>query len=490
MQTRIVGVSTEASDSIDLEELKLFSGRNAGVCYLDGTWDSDKIQDDVKSLKRFYNVIDRGHHSIADHVKITVEFEGISKMLAIVLNSLQDYATSEKSGRYTSMRGSSEQECQLYDKWCSIFQKLVLEKYAWYDDEFLANKYKRLVRHDDFIIKDGKLYDRRSVSIKNDLFNSLLESADLPSKKIAQENARYMLSVFTRSTVMTYTTSLRQWNYIYDWCQKYMSQFTRDKEADEFDSDEVALISKDLNMEASYFDKELYKDISFLSDFIYDTLYVPDLRDNKDRCFEFLTQSSGVFNHPMMGYDLSCYEPDGYSNEFTYTDDTRSVDDYYGLVYSTSYSASFVQIAQAERHRTLKYYMFFNPYCEVRDFFVPKILRGTSYEAEWLSDLDSVKDLIPQAVKVCIVETGHISDFILKCEERLCGRAQWEIMHQTAVTARRFIEDARQGKIKNKACLRYIERFENSGNLKTKCSMTVCREGCCWGSQQALSRDI
>lgn len=474
MQTKIVGVSTEHVDNIDLDKLKLFSGRNAGVCYLDGTWDSNKIQNNIKSLKRFYNVINRGHHSIADHVKITVEFEGISKMLAIVLNSLQDYATSEKSGRYMSMRGSSKEECHLYDKWCGIFQKLILEKYSWYDDEFLTKQYRELTGLNDFIVKDGKLYNSGSVDTKNDLFNSALKSANLPSKKIAQENARYMLSVFTRETVMTYTTSLRQWNYIYDWCQKYMSQFTKDKNT---------MIVKDLNMEASYFDKELYKDISFLSDFIHAELYVSELRDNKDRCFEFLTQQSGATKHHMVGYDLSCYKPD------SYTDDTRSADDYFGLVYSTSYPASFVQIAQAERHRTLKYYMYFNQYSKVRDFFVPKILRGTSYEAEWLSDLNSIKDLIPQATKVCIVETGHISDFILKCEERLCGRAQWEIMHQTYVTASKFIDDVDTGKITNKACINYVKKLRGtSDKISTKCQMLSCKERCVWGSQDALIR--
>ena len=40
---------------------------------------------------------------------------------------------------------------------------------------------------------------------------------------------------------------------------------------------------------------------------------------------------------------------------------------------------------------------------------------------------------------VGIIETGHISDFILKCKERLCGRAQLEIMEQIEKTANRFI---------------------------------------------------
>lgn len=306
------------------------------------------------------------------------------------------------------------------------------------------------------------------------------------------------MSVFTYSTTFGYSTSLRQWNYIYDWCQKYINQYTPQYgmdyikwEKSDGKEGKFVLLSKSTGIEASYFETRLYFDFLTLSNFIYDNLYVEELRDNKDRCFEFLTQLSGVEDHAMKGYDLSCYEPDGYTGDYEYEAETRSKDDYYGLVYNTSYTASFVQIAQAERHRTLKYFMFFNPSSSKQEFFVPPMLIDTDYVDEWLQDLESVKELVPQAIKVCIIETGHIADFILKCKERLCGRAQLEIMQQTAITAKRFIEDVDTGVITNKACINYVEQLRGkTGSITTKCNMLNCKEPCVWGSKNALTRLI
>ena len=73
-------------------------------------------------------------------------------MLAIVLNSLQDYATSEKSGRYTVMTGNSELECDLYEKWLNIFKKRVLEIEPDIDDDALM-KLMEKAGHDDVIIE-------------------------------------------------------------------------------------------------------------------------------------------------------------------------------------------------------------------------------------------------------------------------------------------------------------------------------------------------
>lgn len=498
-------VETKGMTAEQLEDAKLFSGKNAGICYMGDSYFDSAVTDPVKATKRFVNTCNNGHHSIADHVRIEVLLEGSSKMLAIVLNSLQDYATSEKSGRYTVMTGNSERETVLYDKWKEIFHNRILELYPTYDDEMLLKKFEKKYPESGYTVRCGKLMeldanlDVRTDIEANNYFRDVIKvDTTLPSWKMAQENARYVLSVFTYSTTFGYSTSLRQWNYIYDWCQRYINQYTPQYDMDYVKWEQTngkegkcILLSKSTGIEASYFETRLYFDLLMLSNFIYDNLYVEELRDNKNRCFEFLTSLSGVEDHPMKGYDLSCYEPDGYTDDFNYTPDTRSSDDYFGLVYNTSYTASFVHIAQAERHRTLKYFMFFNPNFEHPEFFIPPMLLGTDYVDEWLSDLDSVKDLVPQAIKVCIVETGHISDFILKCEERLCGRAQLEIMQQTSVTAAKFIEDVDSGVITNKACINYVKKLRGkSGKINTKCQMLSCKEGCTWGSKNALTRLI
>lgn len=441
MKSTIIAVSNEVKcfSNEDLEKAKTFSGKNAGICYMADNYFNSSVSDSIKASQRFPRVAGTNHHSIADHVRVEVLFEGISKMLAIVLNSLQDYSTSEKSGRYTEMTASSEKEQFLYDKWRNLFHKRIGELYPDLDEK----------------------------------------STD----KLAQENARYVLSVFTRSTTMGYSTSLRQWNYIYDWCKKYMSQFSYVLYPLESPDSTEVLYNNSLNTIASYFEVELYKDIEKLADFIEKNLYVDVLRDPRKRCFDFLVNNSGDENHPMRYYHI--VEPDMING---FRGLSHSEDDYLGITYSVSYPASFVQIAQAERHRTLKYFMQFNSHCSIKDFYIPKCIRGTHLENDWLDDLNSIKDLVPQATIVGIIETGHIGDFVMKCQERLCGRAQLEVAEQTRNTALRFIDASSNSRVLSE----YTKKFQFCEDVKLKCKMLGgCKEPCRWvKSNEVFSRLI
>lgn len=95
------------NDEISLQEYEVFAGMNAGICYGEHGYYGTAITDPEKALKRFENVIKNGHHSIADHIRVTILLSDVPKAVAMVLNNLGDYATSEKSGRYTKMTGSS-----------------------------------------------------------------------------------------------------------------------------------------------------------------------------------------------------------------------------------------------------------------------------------------------------------------------------------------------------------------------------------------------
>lgn len=501
-----LSVETRGMTSEQLEQAKIFSGKNAGICYMGDSYFDSKVTNADAALKRFVSTSNNGHHSIADHVRVEVLLEGVSKMLAIVLNSLQDYATSEKSGRYTVMTGNSERECALYDKWKLIFEQRILEMYPDFNDVMMLKKFEKKYPDSGYTVKNGALLelksklDEQTFREANEYFSGVVvHDETLPSKKTAQENARYVLSVFTYSTTFGYSTSIRQWNYIYDWCMKYCDQYYPNPDAEYAkvmagaDGD-VKIMSKDTGLEASFFETRLYYDLLALANCIRDTMYIEELRDNKNRCFEFLTRYSGEKNHPMLEYDVSCLCLDTHIREYNHTCDMHSPDDHLGLVYHVSYPASFVHIAQAERHRTLKYFMigdFSNT--DNLKFFIPPMLIGTGYENEWIKDLKSVADIIPQATKVAVIETGHIGDFVLKCEERLCGRAQREIMDQTRLTALRFAEAVKNGEITNKACIAYIKEFADieSSQCYTKCQMLgKCSEGCFYGADNALSRLI
>ena len=503
MNFTVTGITIETNGLTpeQLEQAKIFSGKNAGICYMADKYFDSAVSDPAKALPRFYDTAKNAHHSIADHVRVEVVLEDVSKMLAIVLNSLQDYATSEKSGRYTIMTGNSEKEQELYEKWGKIFEDRIIELDPTVNDAWLKQMFNKKYPDNGYEIKDGKKLEvepklEASVDKGADAYwrEKLITSPNKPSKKLAQENARYVLSVFTRSTTMGYSTSLRQWNYIYDWCQKYLNQYMPRYDKDYVDAmaggdSKVTIVYKGSDTPVSYFEEQLYFDFLKLSNFIYDNLYIEELRDTKDRCFEFLLNYAGNGKHPMAKYDFSCFEPDGYTGEYLYDKNTHSSNDHIDVTYNVAYTASLVQIAQAERHRTLKYFMLENFNISGREYFIPEFIKGTEYEAEWLADMKSVEDIIPQGTMVGIIETGHVADFILKCKERLCGRAQWEIMNQTKLTAERFIDSADNGDV-SEVFKSYAEELKGTYNtVTTKCELCKgCKEPCKHGAKNALTR--
>jgi len=405
MKLAITAVTKEVAQFTeeDLEVLKTFSGKNAGLCYMkEGYFDSN-VTDPEKARNRFNSTAAIGHHSIADHAKITVVFEDISKMLAMILNSLQDYCTSEKSGRYTKMVGNTEIEQELYDKWAEILVK--------------------------------RLYE-----ITPDVNVAMAE-------KLAQENARYFLSVFTKSTSMSYTTSLRQWNYIAGWFLDLAITMNDRRKAGEC---------------LSYFETELDKELCEVVKQLKSMNLVDlSLSDLKARNIPFL----------------------GYQNDPTLSlwDMTQST---YGNVYETSYLGTFVQLAQAQRHRTLKYKMIFDGVSKA--FYIPPMIQGTPLADMWIEDMATVAWLIPQGTLIHITESGHTEDFFLKCKERLCGRAQLEIMQQTKETLNKLYTYGKFSPAIKKEITKYMN-IDHTANAKCKL-VGGCKETCMHGAVNALTR--
>ena len=100
----------------------------------------------------------------------------------------------------------------------------------------------------------------------------------------------------------------------------------------------------------------------------------------------------------------------------------------YDTVYKLSYQLSFAAFAQDHRHRTIRYNIKLQ---SMPSFYTPKIVRVLGWEEEWQKDIMSVKDIFPQGLLIDVTENGEISDFISKCYERCCGRAQHEIQELT-----------------------------------------------------------
>ncbi len=329
--------STKVGYSMSKEEALDFSGKSAGICYLPDTVETLFAESPEKTQRRVNGNIKSGHHSVFGHPTYNLCFEGIPKILAMVLNNEKIYNTSEKSARYTHMT-PSVQENTLYEKWIHIFEDVISSKYPEFDS-------KRIL-------------------------------------KLAQENARYLISVFTPATVMEYTVNFGQLNYIINWAKDYINNA---------DDSAFSLKLKDVFRE-------------FLD-------AMPDLEvDGLD---------SRIKNR---SFSLFSTRPNRYEE--------------FGENYCTSYLASFAQLAQAQRHRTLSYEMSL---LDTPEYYIPPIIRGTDLENSWLEDISSLSQYFPQGMLVKVNERGTIENFVLKCTERLCGSAQLEIMEQTSEIMNKYL---------------------------------------------------
>ena len=329
--------STKVGYSMSKEEALDFSGKSAGICYLPDTVETLFAESPEKTQRRVNGNIKSGHHSVFGHPTYNLCFEGIPKILAMVLNNEKIYNTSEKSARYTHMT-PSVQENTLYEKWIHIFEDVISSKYPEFDS-------KRIL-------------------------------------KLAQENARYLISVFTPATVMEYTVNFGQLNYIINWAKDYINNA---------DDSAFSLKLKDVFRE-------------FLD-------AMPDLEvDGLDSRIK--NRSFSLFSTRPNRYEEFCEN------------------------YCTSYLASFAQLAQAQRHRTLSYEMSL---LDTPEYYIPPIIRGTDLENSWLEDISSLSQYFPQGMLVKVNERGTIENFVLKCTERLCGSAQLEIMEQTSEIMNKYL---------------------------------------------------
>ena len=322
------------------EDAIKLSGKFAGVCYNPEGFRELITEDDAKTMNRVNLTMNNGHLSVYDHQWISFDMQNIPKILAMILNNEHMYTTSEKSARYTKVEkqeGSiiTDKEIKLYDKWREILEEKIDEEYG-------------------NVFKEIKI------------------------KKLAQENARYLITVFM-PTKMVYTTSLRQINYLATIMFNYVKQ-------------------ADLS---NKFERELAKSIqSFLRELNRLNVLEPRLmRNEKNRKVSLFGKNINLNNH------------------------------YYGDVYSTNYKSSLAYLAQAQRHRTLHYNMEF---LEEPEFYVPPIISDSAIlKSEWKEDMMRVKDVVPQGEIVKIHEAGMQEDFVLKLKERLCSAAQLEIARQT-----------------------------------------------------------
>jgi len=341
MKIKLIG-STNRLKAI--KSMKRFSYDCGRTCYTEK--DFEEVQKEIPDKKLMQNMIGAGHHSIFEHLGLNFNMEYWPKMFVMLLNNEKQYATSEKSARYTEMTGMVPEQKEKYDKWTNLLIPEI---------ESVLPQINNPKKRDDKI------------------------------KKLAQENARYMTSVFT-PTKMIHSLNFRQINFLIGEFKEFYDKYKK--------SDDV-------------FKQRLTKS---MREFINQTerFKVKDLENQTDR-------------------HLSIFNP-------------RSVEEHFGDVYSTSYPMSFAGLAQAHRHRTINYHISEKTKPNAKlGFFIPEIVLEKKLYSEWIKDLNEVaKEDFPQAQLVKVNERGIIEDFRSKAILRMCGHAQHEIMKNTFETAKKY----------------------------------------------------
>jgi hypothetical protein len=321
-----------------------FAQPAARICYSELDWGD--LVGEKRNPKLVAKLINAGHHSIFEHWHGAFYLRGIPKILAMVLNNEKLCATSEKSGRYTIIGGVDDLQEDLRRKWFERFVPIISEIYP------------------------GKC-DRASKDVE----------------KLALENARYMVSVFT-PTKMLHTVNARQLNFL-------RSQF-----ADFYEKNSE---SKD------HFKSRLAKSM---------------------REFVELTNSwniEGLVN--MTDRHLSLFRDVPVKEQFSDN-------------YSTNYRLSFVGLGELQRHRTLHYNITAGAELGAPlGFFVPYFIRDKpALFEEWQDDLQKIASYdFPQAQLLSVSERGDIEDFRSRCILRLCGRVQPEVMRNVLQTGQKYV---------------------------------------------------
>ena len=347
------------------------TGVKAAVCFKNGDITPEDIratETEEKIIKRGINTILSDHTSPSEQPTVSLEITGIPKILCMILNNEHLYAADERSLRYTEIKESefiSSKEVELYNKWLSIFISILKAKYL------------------SFFLK----YNKGATTEQTE------KKVAIAIKKIAQENARYMVSVFMPTT-LTYTVPLAQINKI---CL-YMERIINDPH-NEFEELLVPYL------------KEFIGKLKDLDVLITE-------HDVASLCKELARKDSDeLLYHNNKSIDLSLFAE---RNKFS----GINLPNEYGTTFSYNMKISLASLAQFHRHRTINYEML-TPDKKKMNFYIPLLLENEPVlSKEWIEDILKVSKNYPQGTIVKVNANGplkHLVNYVGK--ERACSRA-------------------------------------------------------------------
>jgi len=366
-----------------VQELCMFAGRMGGECYSSDSLEHIMCESESETRGRMNFCLNKKHHSIFEHPKLTFEFVGVPKFIFMMLNNQYVYTTSERSARYTNFSEliETDEEARLYSKWSEKIGRAIKD---FYGEKF----------------------------------------TDVEIQKLAQENARYMISVFVPSS-MVHTISLKDLNYTLYFLELFLNS--------EWENE------SEINRE-----------------------FMVMLRP---RLEEFVKE--------MQPYKVKGLEPK-FVREVAIFKHALNKENQADATYRLNYDLSFAAFAQAQRHRSIRYSIELKE----AETYVPPIIKQAGLEVEWTKDMLSVAHCFPQGLLVNVTETGEVEDFVGKCYERCCGRAQLEIQENVC----KSLEFMRT--TQNKAVAKYLS--ETTGESYARCSFPnyQCVEACKFGRNQ------
>lgn len=277
---------------------------------------------------------------------------------------------------------------------------------------------------------EKELYFKWLVIFKKEitkLYGSVYNDGQI--EKLAQENSRYLISVMTPTTLI-YTVSYRQLNYLYGWIERLINE--KGNKVIELLKPSLIKLNKEFK-KTGYIEEKLFN------------------------------------NHK--------------NREFSLFEKHHQQSLYFGDVYCTTYLGSLAQFAQTHRHRTIAYSISF---LKKPSFYIPTIIsKNKDLVAEWLHDMDLVKDLIPQGMMVSINERGTYEAFILKLKERLCTHAQLEICNQTKETLIAYTKA-----LKDSNHYRYQDLIRYTKGARCTFDDFICNDQCHFKEGILLKRKI
>ena len=380
-------------------------GVKAAVCFKEAVDNKPISPQDIRNSESAAVLINRGlntilsdHTTPSEHQIISLELTGIPKILCMILNNEHQYTADERSLRYTQVEPNeyiTELEVNLYNKWLNIFENLITEQ-MW-----------------NFYVK----------------YNKNEKLAKKAIHKIAQENARYMVSVFMPTTI-TYTVPWIQLNKIISYVQNIINN-----PQNELEELLIPHLNEFINLcieKNIIITKNSLFEVANRNELVKEKLYKmhPEIQSYQDN-YDFIYKNN-------KSVDLSLF---AYRNKFSGINNNNE----YGYNISYNNYESFACLAQEQRHRTIDCEMLIP---KLFSSYVPLIIENDkNLRDEWTRDMLLVHKFYPQGQLVKVNRTMSIKNMLkFVAQERACDMAQLEIER---VYTHDIIPDTYQGLLQN-----------------------------------------